>query len=458
MKRFLFLLIFSVFCLATVRAQEADRISVSNVDQSAEFPGGRKAMLKFFAENVVYPEEALKQDIQGCVRISATIDKDGSVKNVEVVESVHPLLDAEAVRVVKQMPKWNPEMMDGKPMSVTQTIPVTFKIPNPVNFGVNEHTVNDLDSKPEFPGGIEASKKYIAENLIYPEEAKRQGIRGRVLVVTGIDRDGTVKVLGIEKSVHPLLDEEAKRVISSMPKWKPGIKDGKPMRLKTTIPVNFGVAEHTVNDLDSKPEFPGGIEASKKYIAENLIYPEEAKRQGIRGRVLVVTGIDRDGTVKVLGIEKSVHPLLDEEAKRVISSMPKWKPGIKDGKPMRLKITIPVNFGVAEHSIDELDRKPEFPGGYDVCIKYLAVNVKYPKEAAKRKIQGRVIVDFVVNRDGSITDANVVKSVHYLLDEEALRVVKTMPKWNPGILDGKPVRVKYSLPINFKIPESPYSK
>ncbi len=91
MKKLLILLIFSAFCLATVRAQEADRISMSNVDQSAEFPGGRKAMLKFFAENVVYPEEALKQDIQGCVRISATIDKDGSVKNVEVVESVHPL-------------------------------------------------------------------------------------------------------------------------------------------------------------------------------------------------------------------------------------------------------------------------------------------------------------------------------------------------------------------------------
>ncbi len=199
---------------------------------------------------------------------------------------------------------------------------------------------------------------------------------------------------------------------------------------------------------------PESLEEGKKYIAENLIYPEEAKRQGIRGRVLVVTGIDRDGTVKVLGIEKSVHPLLDEEAKRVISSMPKWKPGIKDGKPMRLKITIPINFGVAEHSIDELDRKPEFPGGFDVCIKYLAVNVKYPKEAAKRKIQGRVIVDFVVNKDGSITDVNVVKPVHYLLDEEAVRVVKTMPKWNPGILDGKPVRVKYSLPITFRIPES----
>ena len=129
MKKLLILLIFSAFCLATVRAQEADRNSMSNVDQSAEFPGGRKAMLKFFAENVVYPEEALKQDIQGCVRISATIDKDGSVKNVEVVESVHPLLDAEAVRVVKQMPKWNPGIMNGKPVRVKFSLPITFRIP-----------------------------------------------------------------------------------------------------------------------------------------------------------------------------------------------------------------------------------------------------------------------------------------------------------------------------------------
>ena len=103
---------------------------------------------------------------------------------------------------------------------------------------------------------------------------------------------------------------------------------------------------------------------------------------------------------------------------------------------------------------DVVDQMPSYPGGYGKMLTYLKENVKYPKEAAKRKIQGRVIVDFVVNKDGSITDVNVVKPVHYLLDEEAVRVVKTMPKWNPGILDGKPVRVKYSLPITFRIPES----
>ena len=87
-------------------------------------------------------------------------------------------------------------------------------------------------------------------------------------------------------------------------------------------------------------------------------------------------------------------------------------------------------------------------------MKFISVNLKYPAEAARRKIYGRVVVNFVVGIDGSITNVNVAKSVHYMLAEEAIRVVKKMPKWNPGIMNGKPVRVKFSLPITFRIPES----
>ena len=237
MKKLLFLLILSAFCLATVRAQEADRNSMSNVDQSAEFPGGRKAMLKFFAENVVYPEEALKQDIQGCVRISATIDKDGSVKNVEVAESVHPLLDAEAVRVVKQMPKWNPEMMDGKPMSVCQTIPVVFKTDSALM--VNQFVLERGDKLPEFPGGLNACLKFISVNLKYPAEAARRKIYGRVVVNFVVGIDGSITNVNVAKSVHYMLAEEAIRVVKKMPKWNPGIMNGKPVRVKFSLPITF---------------------------------------------------------------------------------------------------------------------------------------------------------------------------------------------------------------------------
>lgn len=101
-----------------------------------------------------------------------------------------------------------------------------------------------------------------------------------------------------------------------------------------------------------------------------------------------------------------------------------------------------------------VENLPEFPGGIDSMVVFLSTNVKYPEECAKAAIQGRVIVQFVVDTDGSIVDVVVSKSGgHPLLDEEAVRVVKMMPKWTPGKHEGKPVRVRYTIPINFKLPE-----
>lgn len=94
---------------------------------------------------------------------------------------------------------------------------------------------------------------------------------------------------------------------------------------------------------------------------------------------------------------------------------------------------------------------PEFPGGMAECLKFLGKNIKYPTIAQENGVQGRVIVQFVVNRDGSIVDPVVVRSVDPYLDKEALRVIKSMPKWKPGQQRGKAVRVKYTVPVTFKL-------
>ena len=94
---------------------------------------------------------------------------------------------------------------------------------------------------------------------------------------------------------------------------------------------------------------------------------------------------------------------------------------------------------------------PEFPGGVKALMSYLAKNIEYPKEAENAGMQGRVVVQFVVNTDGSIEDAKVVRAVDPLLDQEAIRVINTMPKWKPGMQDGKTVRVKYTVPIMFRL-------
>ena len=98
-----------------------------------------------------------------------------------------------------------------------------------------------------------------------------------------------------------------------------------------------------------------------------------------------------------------------------------------------------------------VEEMPEFPGGMAECLKFLGKNIKYPTISQENGVQGKVIVQFVVNKDGSIVDPVVVRSVDPYLDKEALRVIKTMPKWKPGKQRGKAVRVKYTVPVTFKL-------
>lgn len=100
---------------------------------------------------------------------------------------------------------------------------------------------------------------------------------------------------------------------------------------------------------------------------------------------------------------------------------------------------------------DIVEVMPQYPGGQIAMLKYFMENIKYPEQAMKKGIQGRVTVRFIVEKDGSISDVRPVLSVHPLLNKEAVRVVESMPKWSPGKQNGKPVRVRFNVPVMFKL-------
>ena len=112
---------------------------------------------------------------------------------------------------------------------------------------------------------------------------------------------------------------------------------------------------------------------------------------------------------------------------------------------------------VEEEEVDEqeifqvVEEMPEFPGGLAECMKWLGKNIKYPQISQENGVQGRVIVQFVVNKDGTVVDPVVVRGVDPYLDKEALRVITQMPKWKPGKQRGKAVRVKYTVPVMFRL-------
>ena len=127
-----------------------------------------------------------------------------------------------------------------------------------------------------------------------------------------------------------------------------------------------------------------------------------------------------------------------EQAKQAAEDKVKTKPQTDTTKKKKTWVCMPETM-------------PQFPGGQGVLMKYLAANIKYPASAVKAKKQGRVIVTFIIQKDGSVAKARIARSVDPELDAEALRIVKAMPNWTPGTQDGKPVNVKYTIPVVFSL-------
>mgnify|MGYP002535576960 FL=1 len=242
------------------------------------------------------------------------------------------------------------------------------------------------------------------------------------------------------------------------------------------IPVNIIKSNVTDDDVyevvENMPEFPnGGMGELMKYLSANIRYPEAAHKAGIQGRITVQFVVGKDGSIGNVSILRGVNADLDAEAIRVISSMPKWKPGTQKGEPVKVKYTVPVMFRltpelvekidettvvgyhtpVAGEVYDVVDKMPEFPGGMTGLMQYLSKNIRYPAEAQTKGIQGRVTVAVIINTEGKAVNASIVRSVDPILDAEALRVAGTMPDWVPGTKDGKPVNVKYTFPVTFRL-------
>ena len=223
----------------------------------------------------------------------------------------------------------------------------------------------------------------------------------------------------------------------------------------------------TLSVADTMPEFPGGMVALFNFISQNIDYSNVNMNSiKTRNRVIVTFIVDKEGNIIKPVIVHALNPDCDKEALRVISLMPKWKPAILDNKKYACKYTVPITFKLEatkkieakentileNDTLDIADTMPEFPGGASALMDFISQNIIHPNAYLEGNgTQGRAIVGFVVDKDGSIINPQIVRSVDPYLDREALRVVNLMPKWKPGINKGEKVAVRYKLPINFSL-------
>ena len=242
------------------------------------------------------------------------------------------------------------------------------------------------------------------------------------------------------------------------------------------------VTETKVSFTSSPTAATADIQPFYKYLGSNIKYPSTAANNSIQGNLIANFTVS-DKIIKDIVIEPKLGYGTDEE---VSSTLAKYSNGVlADGKysirieyrlsdvftPVlnenasvkkgytNLNTVVIIGYGkkAEENSEDKvysfvsLETPPTYPGGMDKFYAYIGENLKYPEEAKKIDLEGKVYLSFIVEKDGSINDVKVDRKLGYGTDEESVRVIKLSKRWNPGLIDGKPVRVKYNLPIHFKV-------
>ncbi|WP_427875006.1 energy transducer TonB [Flavobacterium sp. MMS24-S5] len=229
------------------------------------------------------------------------------------------------------------------------------------------------------------------------------------------------------------------------------------------------VANSSTNNLrvDSQPEFPGGPEALyNDFIKNNYRMPIV---KNLKGKVYVSFMVETNGTLSDIKILRDIGYGTGEEAIRVLKLSPRWTPAKRDNKYVRWNYSFPITVNGVEldeakefydrnntNPISEviedkndvyntagIEVKPEFPGGQEALERFLKDNFKNPK----KDLKGKVYATFIIEKDGLLSDIKTIRDLGFGTKEEAIRVLKLSPKWNPGKQNEKVVRVLYAMPI-----------
>jgi len=233
-------------------------------------------------------------------------------------------------------------------------------------------------------------------------------------------------------------------------------------RLITGPPGDLGPAAPDIFEVvETAPRLIGGLEG----LQQRVVYPAEAKEQGIEGRVFVTFVVDKEGRVTDPSVRRSPDPLLSAAALEAVQAS-EFIPGRQRGVAVKVRYSLPVNFvlrgrgartganrprpapGPDENGIyNVVEQAPRLIGG----LEGLQARIEYPELAERAGIEGRVFVTFVVDEQGRVQDATIARTPDPVLGEAALKAVQES-EFTPGLQRGQPIKVRYSLPVNFRLP------
>lgn len=280
------------------------------------FPGGQQKLNEFINSNLKYPEGSKQNKIQGKVIVSFVVTSTGTVEHSKVTRSLDPECDKEALRVVNSIPFFIPGRQNGVNACVNYTIPVTFKIAPP--YDPETMPVLILDGK-ALPKGFDTkrlNKDSIQSVFVIKPDTKEKSVE--LIAKYGDNAKNGVILITSKKSNLPT------------------------SAITNQNTDSYGNKIYTVVEL--MPRFPGGVDKMKDFIRKNLKFPETARKNNIKGKVLVRFAVNIVGKVEKCTLIRSLDPECDKEALRVINSLPVFIPGNQNGNDVAVWYTYPITF------------------------------------------------------------------------------------------------------------------
>lgn len=430
------------------KGDSTDEVFVVVEDQPS-YKEGAKAMMNFVESEMKYPVISKENGIQGRVIVNFIVEKDGSITNTQIVRGVDPALDKEAIRIIEAMPKWKPGKQRGQNVRVRYTLPISFSLngnkdsSDMTTVGIKFLQDKEGEEQEEvivrgYDSMNKLSRKNLLEKLgngdplyIVNDVKMVKGFKLNSIIPTKIESISVLK----DKSAMDIYGEEG--------------KDG--VILITLKDTKVSDKENSNNEIEIM-----GYDSTKQSSTQTL-----ANKFGDKKPLYIIDGIIMDDDFDLNSINpddiSSVNVLKNESAMPIYGDKGKNGVIIISTKGGALYKEAPDENMTQEkkNGLEEIfvvvEDQPQFPGGVQALMKFLGDNIRYPEEAHKNGTEGRVITNFVVEKDGSIEEVNIVRSVSPLIDAEAIRVIKMMPKWKPGKQRGQNVRVRYTLPMVFKL-------
>ncbi len=338
--------------------------------------------------------------------------------------------------------------------------------------------------------------QYLRSTITYPSEAIANHIEGMVVTNVYVRDHGTVVKSFVERAIGGGCDLAVKNSLAAINNWNEYFKDAHE-NIIVHIPVKFVQVSSLINRIEqtmieidtiypsiaeadkpifkfveSEAEYPGGENKLIRFLSKNIKFPRKAIDRSIMGKTILTFEIDTLGNVRDAKIKSGIGGGCDEEALRVVSLMPAWKPGSQNGKKVRVTYQLPVSYELGEANTQKVPKnftvqmnadttfiyscdtiEASYKGGLHTLKDTLFHLIQYPETAIKNKKEGIVEIAFTIDTTGNMTGIKITKSLSSECDNEVISALNKLSQWKAKTVKQIPVNTTYILTVPFKLTE-----